>query len=574
MPLTSLLPPWLRQLLFRLVPSGTWERVRPVIHGETVWQRSAENRRLQRYADRHPAPSVRARPVRFGRAAVLGEVVESFDAERVRTENLRVLTECLAAVDGEWAVLDVGPSRRSLVVVRAGARERVLAALPGYRGPHVPYLRPRDRSGRPRPLAEADRVGRGPEALLFHRFLVSADGTLLESGSVGCEIEFWSPTETEVVDSGGDVLPIGTLMSPVKNRWVDHVRPEDWSVARLAVEFPVPALPTAGRAHVFDVTEPVDVVYTWVDGDDPEWQRRKAEALETSGEVLRHPTAVSDSRYASRDELRYSLRSLEMFAGWVRHVYLVTDRQVPPWLDTEHPRVTVVDHTDIFGDRGLLPTFNSHAIETQLHHIEGLSEHFLYLNDDVFFGRPVRPEAFFTGSGLSRFFPSTAKLDLGPAHPGEAPVMSAAKNNRALVEGRFGRVVSNKLKHVPHALRVSVLSDMEETFSEAYAATSRSRFRHPDDHSVVSALHHWYGYCTGRAVPGEIRYFYADINQPRTPGRLRHLLRNRDVDAFCLNDHDANGDASVVGRACAEDFLRSYFPVASSFERVVPEPTG
>ena len=43
--------------------------------------------------------------------------------------------------------------------------------------------------------------------------------------------------------------------------------------------------------------------------------------------------------------------------------------------------------------RRVLPTHNSHAVESQLHHIPGIAEHFLYSNDDMFFGRPLQPVA-------------------------------------------------------------------------------------------------------------------------------------------------------------------------------------
>ena len=145
--------------------------------------------------------------------------------------------------------------------------------------------------------------------------------------------------------------------------------------------------------HLLQHLDPVDVVYTWVDGSDPAWQERRDRALRELGGAPLHELAANDSRYTSHDELRYSLRSLEMYAPWVRQVFLVTDHQVPAWLRTDHPRLTVVDHTDLFGARGRLPTFNSHAIESQLHHLDGLAENYLYLNDDVFFGRPGRPGA-------------------------------------------------------------------------------------------------------------------------------------------------------------------------------------
>lgn len=164
---------------------------------------------------------------------------------------------------------------------------------------------------------------------------------------------------------------------------------------------------------VTELLEPIDVVYTWVDGGDPEWQARKAEALSRMQPGGLNEFSANDERYRSHDELRYSLRSLDYFAPWINHVYLVTAEQIPEWLATSNPRITVVDHQEIFPD-GALPTFNSHAIEARLHHIPGLSEHFLYLNDDVFFGRQVQPELFFEGSGLSRFFLSEQQVDEDP----------------------------------------------------------------------------------------------------------------------------------------------------------------
>ncbi|KAH8044357.1 hypothetical protein JL722_14749 [Aureococcus anophagefferens] len=94
--------------------------------------------------------------------------------------------------------------------------------------------------------------------------------------------------------------------------------------------------------------------------------------------------SVAASRYRDSDELRYSLRSLEKYAPWVRHVYLVTDDQIPWWLDMASDRLTVVPHRKVFArtHREFLPVFSSPAIETQLHNIPGLSKRFIYFNDD------------------------------------------------------------------------------------------------------------------------------------------------------------------------------------------------
>jgi hypothetical protein len=273
------------------------------------------------------------------------------------------------------------------------------------------------------------------------------------------------------------------------------------------------------------------------------------------------------SRFLCRDELRYSLRSVYCYAPWIRHIFLVTDEQVPGWLDTTHPMITLVSHRDIFGSSGRLPTFNSHAIESRLHRISGLAEHFLYLNDDVFFGRPVPPSMFFTPHGETKFFLSKAPIEQGPPRPQDPPVMAAAKNNRDLIARRFGRVVRQKFKHTPHALRRSVLQEIEDVFPGEVLRTAGHQFRHRDDLSIASSLHHYWSYLTGRAQPGRIRYMYTDIADPRTPLRLANALAHRHFDVFCLNDTDSEPFVQEEQAALLAEFLSSYFPFAAPFER-------
>ncbi|WP_251697405.1 Stealth CR1 domain-containing protein, partial [Streptomyces sp. Vc74B-19] len=90
---------------------------------------------------------------------------------------------------------------------------------------------------------------------------------------------------------------------------------------------------------VEDVTFPIDVVYTWVDGEDPEL-RAKRQKYKSEGVPAILDKETNESRYTSHDELKYSLRSLEMYAGFVRHVYIVTDGQTPEWLDADAPGIT------------------------------------------------------------------------------------------------------------------------------------------------------------------------------------------------------------------------------------------
>ncbi|XP_027248366.1 N-acetylglucosamine-1-phosphotransferase subunits alpha/beta isoform X3 [Cricetulus griseus] len=122
------------------------------------------------------------------------------------------------------------------------------------------------------------------------------------------------------------------------------------------------------------------------------------ETLSSKIKLSKQDEDVSASRFEDNEELRYSLRSIERHAPWVRNIFIVTNGQIPSWLNLDNPRVTIVTHQDIFRNLSHLPTFSSPAIESHIHRIEGLSQKFIYLNDDVMFGKDVWPDDFYSHS--------------------------------------------------------------------------------------------------------------------------------------------------------------------------------
>jgi len=161
-----------------------------------------------------------------------------------------------------------------------------------------------------------------------------------------------------------------------------------------------------------EIDDPIDAVFTWVDGSDPAFRAafRRHSSFRPEGE---DPGARLDG-FRDNGELRYSLRALAAYAPWIRRIHLLTNGQVPGWLVRSDPRLHVVRHEEVFPDPGVLPTFNSNAIEMNLHRIPGLARRFLYLNDDVFLGRPVRETDFFLPGGGQRVFLEDHPLPADP----------------------------------------------------------------------------------------------------------------------------------------------------------------
>jgi hypothetical protein len=178
---------------------------------------------------------------------------------------------------------------------------------------------------------------------------------------------------------------------------------------------------------------PIDVVYTWVNGSDPIWLKKKevwytmmnpplpqldivnaslVEAGDGSNSTNSTANATvvpvddtnASNRYRDSNELLYSLRSIQKNAPWVRKIFIVTDNQVPNWLNLENDRISIVTHEDIFVNKSHLPVFSSPAIESHLHRIPGLSKKFIYFNDDVFLGTRSSPEDFVSVTGVQKFY--------------------------------------------------------------------------------------------------------------------------------------------------------------------------
>ncbi|MFJ8601679.1 stealth conserved region 3 domain-containing protein [Streptomyces shenzhenensis] len=402
-------------------------------------------------------------------------------------------------------------------------------------------------------------------------------GQVLSGLETGCDIEFWCRGQDLGTAPGADpswlTVPGSRLADVFGPALVAPRRNPVSEVLPAAARQPaavagrrgsVPTFAPFAEPGIDEVRFPVDAVYTWVDGDDPAMAaKRRAHQAHSDNPIA--PRETGASRYTSHDELRYALRSLEMYAGFVRHVYLVTDSQLPGWLDPGAAGLTVIDHRDILpGDA--LPVFNSHAIESRLHHIPGLSEHYLYFNDDVFVNRPVRAEHFFHGNGIARIPLSPLKLGVGAPHPLEPAPNSAGKNAREVIRRFHGRYVTHKSLHTPHPQLLSVMREMESLAIEELERTSYSRFRSITDVAPASTLHHHWAIATGRAVPAEYRFRYIQLGTPDMQRRLDRLAAGEEVDFFCLNDVETAPESRAAARTAMRAFLERKFPFPSRFE--------
>lgn len=220
---------------------------------------------------------------------------------------------------------------------------------------------------------------------------------------------------------------------------------------------------------------PIDLVYLWVDDNDLKWQEKKNSFLCTHRDNSKE--TVGNARWRNNDELKYSLRSVEKYASWINHIYIVTDHQIPTWLKDNHPKVTIVDHTDIFSKEAL-PVFNSQAIESRLHKVPNLSEHFILGSDDCLFVKPISPNLFFHPNGKA--IVRMKKFSRRKAN--KANYNRTIKRMQDLIHKEFGELFSDAPHH---SFDAYLKSDYEfcvnSFYKEKWEKTSYQRFRSKED---------------------------------------------------------------------------------------------
>ena len=235
----------------------------------------------------------------------------------------------------------------------------------------------------------------------------------------------------------------------------------------------------------------IDFVIPWVDGQDKEHIKRRKQHEKFQKKILLKDKEQStdDRRFFQYDELRFTLRSIAKFAPWYNKIFLVTDKQIPSFLDASklsRDRIYLVDHEEIFQDSmHALPTFNTRAISSKIHNIRGLSEFFIYGNDDFFFGSHISKSFFFDGEYPIVYGEWLKKKT-------ELTLYQQGLSNAAKLMGYPEHEFIN-LSHGFQPMRRSFIRHMEQLFPNSFENNVSHKFRDRSQFLIESLMNH---YCT------------------------------------------------------------------------------
>lgn len=300
---------------------------------------------------------------------------------------------------------------------------------------------------------------------------------------------------------------------------------------------------------------PIDVVFTWVNDKDEKWQEKKQHYSKLENNCALY--AKDEARFEEHNELFYSVKSVQKFLPWVRYIFIVTDNQIPHWLNNEDPQIKIVDHREII-EQNYLPTFNSHVIEANLHKIQNLSEHFIYFNDDVFVAKPLQKSHFFKPNGLASIFLSIKNLDKMYAKGTSTPTLLASMNSRRLLRKLYGQElnVQTPLIHSYIPLKKSVFEKIWSVFKEEIESFLSNRFRGKNDLNLATFFVPYAMYLEGKSVLTPEICYYFNIRSANAKAQYKKLLKKKHManqpHSFCANDFNGKQHISNYSEQLAK----------------------
>lgn len=330
------------------------------------------------------------------------------------------------------------------------------------------------------------------------------------------------------------------------------------------------------------MSDAIDFVIPWVDGGDPAWEKEKV----FYSENITAEEDGRDIRFRDWDTLKYWFRGVEKYAPWVNKIHFITWGHLPEWLKTDHPKIHIVNHRDYIPEQ-YLPTFSSHVIELNMHRIPGLSEHFVYFNDDIFILKPLAERDFFVnGTPCDLCVANAITPRLGEFSSILLQTTSYINkhfNKKQDMKKHFGKWFSPKYgsllirtfcltpwtfytgfynHHLAVAYEKKTFDIVWSEEPEILRQTCSHRFRNDSD--VNQYIFRYWRLASGDFVPHSPLGKYMNMSDNNTA--IFQTIRNQSCKLFCINDKENRADFEEEKHNLIAAF-ETVFPRKSEFEK-------
>lgn len=333
----------------------------------------------------------------------------------------------------------------------------------------------------------------------------------------------------------------------------------------------------------------IDLVIPWVDGADENWLEEKRYWF---NKLNPEKGFNSNNRYQSWDNLKYLFRAIEQFMPWINNVFFVTWGHIPEFLNTDNPKLKIVNHKEYI-PKEFLPTFNANTIELNLHRIKELADNFIYFNDDMFPLKNVMEEYYFVDDCVCD---EAVETPIIPMIQGELSVFTwnmraldiaiinknfnkrevqrnnkdkwFSKNYGDLLERNeslsyWNNFVGFRDPHVPSAFKKSSFAKVWEAENELLSDTCSAKFRNMT--CVNQWLVRYWQLCEGIFNPRrtEGKSYVVTIDNYK---EVAKVIRNQELPMICLNEECSMDEFEIIKKEINEAF-EFILPNKSLFEK-------
>lgn len=307
----------------------------------------------------------------------------------------------------------------------------------------------------------------------------------------------------------------------------------------------------------------IDIVITFVDSTNTTWQ--KMYELHNNNNNINCNYSNTSNRFRNNDELKYCLRSIDKYINFYNKIYIVINHEPPLWLNINNSKLIIIDHKNIPGLNEHLPTFSSMAIECNLHKIPGLTNEFIYFNDDVFINKKINKSLF--KKGKINIYTTNRQTLKGKNNQKYCGHKNSWINANKLLDKHYKRENRCSIKHIPHFINKNEMFVLENKFKNLFLLTTKNKFRNINNISpLCSILQYHYLYKNiGKKVKIDNLNKLISIND----NYKNNLKKLRELDItnpkiFCIEDDIYKNNPLNIN--LIKSYLEKKYPKKSQFE--------
>lgn len=302
----------------------------------------------------------------------------------------------------------------------------------------------------------------------------------------------------------------------------------------------------------------IDLVYTWISGNDIEYNRYRDEYKNKREDFISDifsaiPSyinyigssdgSINCNRLSNANEIEYSIKSVRKYIPWIGTIYIIMPKsQFNLFPIKNDNNIILVAQEEIIEDK-YNPSFNSNAIELCFDNIPNLSNIFMYMNDDVIITKPIKFNDMYINGKSTVIFQKFFGLKAS-AYIASILLLNSEKSTlaRANLDNDLYEITNEKthylISHAPIIIDKKLYKEIKDIFSNKVSITMNNKFRSNDDLVIPHYIYPHYAYKKNKAIDSKlsIKECYWTDNEHTNNIIINDIMLDNNYSFLLIND--------------------------------------